>query len=84
MSVTVRPGYWPATSAATPRHERGRERCARERCRRVATARRSGCEISFTPGADMKTSGKPKFEKIGDPSLLSVAATPTAPGQAAG
>src|ERR671933_403989 len=37
-----------------------------------------------TPGADTNTSGAPKFEKDAGASTLSVAATPTAPGQPAG
>jgi len=37
-----------------------------------------------TPGADMNTSGEPKFEKEAGESSSSVAATPTAPVHAAG
>src|SRR5207302_6370229 len=41
-------------------------------------------ERMSTPGADRKTSGAPKFEKSGDDPSWAVAATPIAPGHAAG
>jgi hypothetical protein len=41
-------------------------------------------EPTETPGAETKTFGEPKFENVAALSLASVAATPTAPGQAAG